>query len=464
MPVILAGIYLTRKLQEGLNKMESQEAKLKKVLTLGDVMGIAIGQIIGAGIMSLTGVAIGMTGPGVVIAFVLSAILTIFTISPQALLGSALPATGGQYRYVSRLISPKVGFVYVVLYTLTQVTLALYALSFADYMAGIVPSVNKTLAAVALLTAFYLFNLFGIKNAAIVENFMVVCLLGALSIFTIFGLPRVHFAMFSLANMLPKGIKGLLTATALLSFATGGAQVIVELGGEMVNPKRDIPLTIVASTMVCGILYALMAMVASGVLPWEQVANKPLTDVANTVLPRSLFIFFMVGGAMFAVATTLNATLGWVTKGLLIACQDGWLPEKLGEVNERFGTPHWLLTLFYLVGLVPIITGMSLKQVAMLGTGLSSFIKLFPAIASLILPSKYPKEYAECLFPVKGNAYKIVATISIAVLLLQCYLLLSPLPRNILYLCLVVTGIAIVFAIVRGKALEGEGRLRNLSI
>ncbi|MGS0652507.1 amino acid permease, partial [Staphylococcus arlettae] len=110
------------------------------------------------------------------------------------------------------------------------------------------------------------------------------------------------------------------------------------------------------------------------------------TSVAQTVLPRPIFIFFIVGGAMFALATTLNSTLTWVTKSLLVAIQDGYLPSQLGAVNKRFGTPHWLLILFYIIGAFPIITGMSLTVVAQLGTGISLLVFAFPALAVLRLP------------------------------------------------------------------------------
>ena len=77
---------------------ERQESKLIRNLGFWDLMAIAVGQIIGAGIMSSTGVAIGMTGTGVVLAFLLSPVLTIISIFPVAILSSAAPTTGGPYR------------------------------------------------------------------------------------------------------------------------------------------------------------------------------------------------------------------------------------------------------------------------------------------------------------------------------------------------------------------------------
>jgi len=407
--------------------MASQESNLKKVLGLGDVMGIAVGQIIGAGVMALTGVAIGMTGSGITLAFILSSIFTIITIMPIAIMGSAIPTTGGLYRYSSRLLSSKVGFFWMLIFILGNLTIAMYAISFAQYMQGLVPSIPLTPIAFGLLTIFYISNIVGVKFAAIVEKVMVIVLLLGLAVFVFWGFPEVNYDVFNAKEMFPHGAVGFFTAVALLSFATGGAQVIAELGGEMKRPGRDIPLTIIITTVGVGILYAFMATIAVGILPIADVANKPLTDVARTILPQPLFIFFMIGGAMFALATTLNATLSWVTKGILISCEDGWLPKSLGKVNKKFGTPHWLLTVFYVIGLIPILTGLSLETISALGTGVILVSNVIPIIAASQLPKKYPELYKKAPFKLPKAALNIVVVLAAILLAVQGYLLLSSL-------------------------------------
>ncbi|MDI2585873.1 hypothetical protein OR571_01685 [Psychrobacillus sp. NEAU-3TGS] len=74
--------------------MANQEANLKKVLGLGDVMSIGAGQIIGAGVMALTGIAIGMTGSGVTLAFVISSVFTLFMVLPIAVMGQLFQQQG----------------------------------------------------------------------------------------------------------------------------------------------------------------------------------------------------------------------------------------------------------------------------------------------------------------------------------------------------------------------------------
>ncbi|WP_436950770.1 APC family permease [Staphylococcus xylosus] len=404
-----------------------QATNLKKVLGLTDVLGIAIGQIIGAGVMSLTGIGIQMTGSGITPAFILSAVITLLTMFPIAILGSTLPTTGGMYQYTSRLLSPKTGIFWLMLFMFLQITLSLYALSFAQYLEGLFPGVPVRTVAFSLLTILFIVNIIGIKSASIIGNLMVITLIVALSCFIIFGIPHVNFGVFNSNSMFPDGFTGFFTAVGLVSFATGGAQVVAELGGEMKNPKRDIPIVIIVATIFVGILYAFIASIAVGVLPIPEVAGRPLTSVAKEILPTPIFIFFMIGGAMFALATTLNSTFTWVTKSLLMAIHDGYLPKALGHVNGRFGTPHWLLLIFYIIGALPIVTGMSLNVVAQLGTGISLIVFAFPALAVTQLPKKYPEAYKQSPFKVPYPVLIVIAITAIIVLLYQSYLLISDL-------------------------------------
>jgi len=82
----------------------NQVTNLKKVLGLTDVLGFVFGQIIGAGVLVLTGIGIGLTGKGIVLAFLISGLINCFTILPMAQLSSAIPTTGAGYRYSSLLL------------------------------------------------------------------------------------------------------------------------------------------------------------------------------------------------------------------------------------------------------------------------------------------------------------------------------------------------------------------------
>ena len=206
-------------------------------------------------------------------------------------------------------------------------SLAMYALSFAQYAVALLPSGgSEKIIALSVGTIFFILNFFGVDLMAKIQNLLVIVLLISLTMFAVFGLPSVDFGTyFSNADglFLSDGVTGFLTATAYLGFATGGATVILGVSSECKNPTKDTPFVIVTSTVGVALLYGLVATTASGVLPVAEVANQPLTLVAAEILPKPLYIFFIVGGAMFALATTLNSQIMSATKPIMQACEAG---------------------------------------------------------------------------------------------------------------------------------------------
>ncbi len=107
----------------------SSTKDLKRVLGFWDLMSQAVGQIIGAGIMSLTGVAIAMTGRSVPISFILSAVLVLISSVPMILINATARFRGGQYSIVGSLFSKKYSGAYMIMFIMTNVSIAMYALS-----------------------------------------------------------------------------------------------------------------------------------------------------------------------------------------------------------------------------------------------------------------------------------------------------------------------------------------------
>lgn len=433
---------------------QNNQGCLKKCLGFWDCMGIGIGQIIGSGIMSLTGICIAMTGAGTPLAFLLAAVLVICPNMVLAVLGSAVPATGGMYTYVRDYIGKKTAFYYLALLVAGQLVLAMFAITFATYFCSLVPGVNETIVGAAILTLCYVMNLFGVDMAAKLQNILVAVLVAAMAIFVVFGMPKVDWSTFTAPGaIMPNGLLGFLTGASLLTFATSGAEFLSELGGEMKNPGRDLPRAMIGSTLIVAVIYAFIGVVAVGVLPVEQVAGESLVQVAQAVLPTPLYIFFIVGGGMFAVASTLNATFTWCTKGLLIAAEEGWLPKKAASISKR-GTPWVLLTIFYIVGLVPIITGLSLETISRLGNGLSLIYVMFPIATGYIIHKKNPTAMANTTFKIGKSVLMVLTTVALASYAMAAILNFGDI-QNAWQLMLIYSAAIIAYAFWREKKVVG---------
>lgn len=432
---------------------EKQQGKLKKVLGLGDLMGIGIGQIIGSGIMALTGICIALTGAGTPLAFLVAAVLVICPNTVLAVLGSAVPATGGMYTYVRDYIGKKTGFFYLALLVAGQLVLAMFALTFATYMCSLIPQLNETVVAFAILTICFVMNLLGVNIAAKLQNILVIVLLAAMGLFVIFGLPKVDWSVFSGVDaIIPNGLVDFLTGASLLTFATGGAEFLSELGGEMKNPGRDLPRAMIGSTAVVAIIYAFIGVVAVGVLPIDEVAGESLVLVAQEIFPKPVYIFFIVGGGMFAVASTLNATFTWCTKGLLIAAEEGWLPKQAAAVSKR-GTPWVLLTIFYITGAVPILTGLDIETIALLGNGLSLIYVMFPIFTGYLIYKKNPAAMEKTSFKVKKPVLMVLTTVALAGYAMAAILNFSDI-QNAWQMMLAYSALVIIYAFLREKKMK----------
>jgi APA family basic amino acid/polyamine antiporter len=376
--------------------------------------------------MVLVGIGIEFTAYAIPFAFVLSACLSVIKQMPVAFMGSAMPATGGLYVYCKRVLGPKVGFFYLAILLVTHMLISLFALGFAEYAVALVPGLDIRVIALGVLVLFYLVNMVGVKQAASVQKVMIVLLLLGLSSLIVFGIFEVDYGHFTRREaLLPNGWYGFGLACVVLSFSTGGAQYISELGGEMKNPHHDLPRAIIYATLLAAVFFALVSVVAVGVLPVEKTAGQPLSEVARAILPPEIYTAFIIGAGLFALATSINSTFSWATKSVLIACEDGWLPKGIAVVNRRFNTPHILLTMLLVFGALPILAGKELRYIIMLGGGLVFVYDLIPLVAAFMLSRRLPDVFAQARMRMSERAVKTVSVIGIAVLLGQASLSFS---------------------------------------
>ena len=436
----------------------SSTKDLARTLGKKELMGIAIGQIIGAGIMSMMGVAIAMTGRSANLAFMLSAVFTMCTFFPSIFITSCIRMRGGMYTQMAIFAGDKWAGYYSVVYFITNMSLAMYALSFAQYALALLPTGgSQKVIALVVGTLFFILNYFGVDLMAKIQNLLVVVLLLSLTMFAVFGLPSVDFAnYFSNADglFLSDGISGFLTAVAYLGFATGGATVILGVSAECKNPTKDIPFVIVTSTIGVAILYGLVATTASGVLPVAEVANQPLTLVAAEILPKPLYIFFIVGGAMFALATTLNSQIMSCTKPVMQSCEDGWFPHSLAALS-KYKTPWKILIIYYVILVVPIVLELEIAQISSIVQILGYINNLVFTITAMKLPKMFPEAWEKSQFRVPTPVFNTLMIITCIAILIQASFMLKSMKLSLIVFNVAVMAAGFIWAFYRtgsGKA------------
>ena len=432
----------------------SSTKDLKRTLGKKELMGIAIGQIIGAGIMSMMGVAIAMTGRSANLAFMLSAVFTMCTFFPSIFITSCIRMRGGMYTQFAIFAGDKWAGYYSVVYFITNMSLAMYALSFAEYALALLPTGgNQKVIALIVGTLFFVLNYFGVDLMAKIQNLLVIVLVISLAMFAVFGLPQVDLAAyFSNADgmFMTDGIGGFLTAVAYLGFAT----VILGVSAECKNPTKDIPFVIIVSTVSVAILYGLVATTASGVLPVPEVANQPLTLVAAEILPKPLYIFFIVGGAMFALATTLNSQIMSCTKPVMQSCEDGWFPQSLASLS-KYKTPWKILIIYYFILVVPILADLNIAQISSIVQILGYLNNLVLTITAMKLPKMFPEAWEKSQFHVPTPVFNTLMIITCAALLVQASFMLKSMTLQLIIFNVAVMAAGFIWAFYRtgtGKA------------
>lgn len=353
--------------------------QLKRTIGLPGALGVTINQVIGGGIVSLTGVAIGITGGGTPWAYAIAVVTIILVSVPYASMASALPTVGGTYTWPTRAVHPRMGFINMWMALMQQCALSLYGLSAGIYMHSLADVFDPVVVAVVIVTVFYLANLMGASFSSRAGVWLLALMLIGFSVFIVTGFGHIEWNAYP--EPLPNGFTQLVSAAALLTFATMGSYGVAELGREMKNPGRDIPIAMIGGTLIVGVLYVLIAIPAVGVLPIAEVADQPLSVVAVEIMPHGWWVFFILGGAMVAIVSTLNAQLLWGSKGLVAATDDGWFPKAFGRVNARFGTPHWILTALYILGIVPAVAGLDISDI---GTAASALVLIMLIVMLLV--------------------------------------------------------------------------------
>lgn len=332
---------------------------LKAGLDLPAVVALGLGTAVGVSIFSVIGPAAALAGPALLLS-VIAAALPMFIIAVNyAFMGSALPASGAAYEWPRRFIHPAVGFAiaWMRIASSTGAMLVL-ALVLVRYVSMVVELPTRTTMFV-LFVLVLLANLFGVGIAAGVQKLLMGALVLLFLIFGAWGLPSIDAANFS--PLLGSGIGGMLACVPLLLSLFFGIEAATELGEEVKDGRRLIPIGIALSIVCAVLLYLLVASVAVGVLGSERLAQSqaPILDAAKVFMgPWATPV--IVTAAAVAIGKSLNAVFMVFSRSLLAMGRTGMLPRVFARVHPKWGTPYVACLAVFLFCVAGLLLPMSL--------------------------------------------------------------------------------------------------------
>ena len=387
----------------------AERTGLKKALGALDLTFLGVGAIIGTGIFVLTGTGAVQAGPALMTSFVIAAVACALAALAYAEFASTIPVAGSIYTYsyatLGELAAWVIGWDLMLEYGLAT---SAVSVGWSGYLQSLLAGfglklpVALTAAPGAVKGAFTLFNLpaflvmmvittllsFGVRESARVNNAMVAIKVAV--VLAVIAVGAFHVEPANWQPFMPHGWQGVFGAAAVMFFAFIGFDSVSSAAEEVRNPKRDLPIGIIASLSVCTVLYVAVAAVVTGIVPAAQFAgvSHPVS-YALQIAGQKWVAGFIDLGAVLGMLTVILVMSYGQTRIIFAMSRDGLLPRSLSDVHPRFATPFkttWLVGLFFgcIGALVPLDV---LAELINIGT-LAAFSMV--SIAVLVLRRTHP--------------------------------------------------------------------------
>ena len=480
-------VFACKSIDKLISDSEEPEHRLKKTLGPWSLTGLGIGAVIGSGIFTVVGTAIAGqkfntssilnapladylvhhaatlgrpgAGPALAISLVLVAIVCAFTGLCYAELASMIPIAGSAYTYtyatMGELIAWIIGWDLILEYAVSNMAVSV---GFAAHMVatfswfgwhpalrwitpaylpgGLTDLQNNVLYAPGWhfgfnLPAFLIVMLLtvvlvrGIRESAETNNVMVILKIAAILAFVFVGMRFIHPANYH--PFAPEGWPGVLTGGSIIFFTYIGFDSVSTAAEEARNPQRDLPIGIIATLIVCTVLYIAVAVVLTGIVPWQTLIDdaapvvNSMSKLAGTTKSALLHwteLAVLFGAMMGMISSLLVFQLGQARVWFSMS-RDGLLPKLFSRVHPRFRTPAtatWIAG--FLVGIPGGILDIgTLSDLSNIGT-LFAFVLV--SIGVIILRYKQPERRRGFRAP-GGMAAPILSVVF-------CVLLMSGLP------------------------------------
>jgi amino acid transporter len=340
-------------------------SRLRRDLGTLESYAALIGILIGAGIFQVTSQAWALTGPSVILGYlVLTPAILATSIPYAAYLSTPLGREpGGEYLHISRSLKGfRLAYVGAWLKIISYIGAGAYL---ANAMAGylIALSGNRIDAqrfrlplALAALVVFYAIHVIGIRWFGRVQVALSALKCLALLVLIVPGLFVLHPANYT--PFFTHGVSGFGVSLLPLFFAYAGFESIAQTAGEVKDSTRRLPRILLKGITVTALFYVFTSIVSFGVLPGGrlQVSSAPMAEVASIYLPAGAAMFVTIG-AIAAIMTALNGTIFVPSRLAIMFVEDGLAPRWLGFINKATATPIRALTLTLLCCAILLISG-----------------------------------------------------------------------------------------------------------
>ena len=359
--------------------------KLERTLSLPGAIAVSIGGML-SGIFVLPGLAVGITGSSVWLAFLVAALCILPAVLSKSELGTAMPKSGGTYVYIERAFGPLFGTIAGIglwLSLLLKSAFSLVGLSAYLYVVvNIDEAYTKAIALLALLLIFLL-NVFGLKKVE--KTQLVIVTTSIVSLIVIIVLGFNSFDSKLTEPVFSDGTNGFIAGVAFLYISYAGVTKIAAIAGEIKNPAKNLPLTMIISLFLITTIYCLVALALVGNVEASILATdiKPIHTLFQTIGGETFGLIAGVVGALTLMSMANSGVLA-SSRFPFAMSKDGLLPSYLAGINSRFMTPvSAILTTSTLIALAIIF--LDVVKIAKLASAFKVLMFIFNELTVIVL-------------------------------------------------------------------------------
>ncbi len=399
--------------------------QLQKKIGLIEGIALVTGGVIGMGIYVMIASVAEKSGSSIWLSITLALLISLAGVVPLMQISSALPVAGGGYFYCSRLLHPLVGTLVSYWAVLGgAASTCVVSVGLSDYLLSIFNlNVSSLLLAGFIIVAFYILYLFGLKLVAWLQIIMSAQLVIALLIY-IAGVGMQAKPVIGLS--MPHGVGGLIMAVILSFNICLGFQIITEMGEEMRDARKNIPLSLLLGGLTVLVIYVGIGVTYLGAVGERvtefsdsEIVKAPLIESARNFLPPWVIIFLGVG-AVSAALTSLNAAAITLPRELYAQARDGIIPRFFEKINPATNNPVRAVTFFFMIVALLLVTGAFIETKNIIDFyGYTAacgvmMLTIFVSIASLRIKKVFPKQYESAYFRVSTPWLMVFVLISVA--------------------------------------------------
>jgi len=423
-----------------LSEREANQ-KLDRKLGLFDSTMIVMGIVIGGGIFYTTGIMAQNlpSAPLILLAWTMGGLLSLCGALIYAELGAAMPEAGGQYIYLSRAYGPLLGFLFGWTYCFVSLSgvIAVLAVALSDYLSYFIPFISPAhfvffsnanilnlefqyslstgqIFAIFAIIIISISNFIGLGLGKFIQNIFTVIKIGTIIIFSILGITMGTKIPFDI-SLNPTGLSvnqligGLSIALVTASLAYAGWENLNFIGGEIKNPRRNLPVALVLGTLGVMFLYIFINYVYVRALPIEEMSGViRVAEKSTSALFHGPASGLISAAVIFSVIGALNGVILCTPRVYYAMAKDKLFFKKVAQLHPRFRTPGFAILIQAIWASVLVLSGTFEQLITFV---MFAIIVFWMVTAASIF--KFRKKYPEMLRPYKTWGYPIIPIVFI---------------------------------------------------